>query len=377
MVSDFGVYIHFPWCRNLCPYCDFPVAVVGRRPIPHREYLAAIRAELAERAKELSGGRLLSIYLGGGTPSLWEAGCLAELRAKVCETFAAEPLEVTLEANPADCTEANLAAWREAGITRLSIGVQSLAPATLVSLGRDHRMGEGAAAVRAALGAGFASISADVIVGTPGVAEAGRALDPSVTGVAALGPPHLSVYELTIEDRTAFGKAARRGALRPLSEDALADIYQATHEALTAAGYEHYEISSYARPGHRSRHNSLYWRGCEFLGLGAGAASFVRLGGGGGRRQTNIRSAHAYLRARGGQRVAEIETLDAAQVAADRLWLGLRTAEGVPAGDLEGRPEVLEWLLEQRLAEREAGSIRPTLRGFLYANQVAARVLAG
>jgi coproporphyrinogen III oxidase-like Fe-S oxidoreductase len=135
-----GVYVHYPWCRALCPYCDFPVAVARHEP-PHDEYLAAVLAELAERAPMFAGRRLVSIYLGGGTPSLWPAPNLAALIAAVARTFGADPagLEVTLEANPTDCTAATLAAWRAAGINRLSIGVQSLAADELALLGRDHR----------------------------------------------------------------------------------------------------------------------------------------------------------------------------------------------------------------------------------------------
>jgi len=273
---------------------------------------------------------------------------------------------VTLEANPTDCTDDLLAAWRAAGVNRGSIGVQSLSPRELVVLGRDHRFGDGRAAVERAIAAGLAT-SADFILGVPG----GGAAAPG----AELATDHLSVYELTIEDRTAFGQRVRDGRLVPLPDDALAELYVATHDRLTAAGYEHYEISSYARPGKRARHNALYWRGAAFLGLGVGAASLELAADGSGRRATNPRSAAAYLADPGTP--AEVVDSAPAELAADRAWLGLRTSDGVAEADLAAAPGLAEALVVERLAERKAGRICPTLRGFLMADRIAARVVEG
>ncbi|MEM9487739.1 MAG: radical SAM protein, partial [Myxococcota bacterium] len=214
-----GLYVHVPWCRSLCPYCDFPVAVASPDAIPHRAYRDAILTELAQRAGDFAGRQLVSIYFGGGTPSLWRTDCLRAVIDQTRATFASAPgdLEITIEANPSDCTAENLAEWRGSGIGRVSIGVQSMEPRELVALGRDHRMGDGAAAVRAAVAAGMPRVSADIIFGVPGslmpgdpggtaeMAEAERCA-AHVGRVAALGPGHLSVYELTIEERTAFGR---------------------------------------------------------------------------------------------------------------------------------------------------------------------------
>jgi putative oxygen-independent coproporphyrinogen III oxidase len=381
-----GIYIHVPWCRRLCPYCDFAVAVVGRAPIPHRHYLDAILAELHERAPEVAGRRLVSIYFGGGTPSLWEPACLEAAVVAVTRTFGEglpgpeTSLEITLEANPQDCVPERLAAWRAAGINRLSIGVQSLEPGVLRTLGRTG-LGDGPAALAAAAAAGFERISADAIVGVPGAApgNVSESDDDAVRGVAALadtGIGHLSVYELTIEERTAFGKAVRAGRMTPLDEDRLAALYRDVHHALEARGFEHYEISSYARPGQRAVHNSLYWNGGEYLGLGSSAASFVLLPDGSGVRSVNQRSVHAYLRSQGQARVAEREVLDPAEVARDRVWLGMRTADGVPGEALAGAPALVRWLLDENLATAGGGRIRPTLRGFAYADRIASRVFA-
>jgi putative oxygen-independent coproporphyrinogen III oxidase len=372
-MSQLGIYIHFPWCRNLCPYCDFPVVVArpGREP-PHQAYRDAVLAELAARAPAFAGRQLVSVYLGGGTPSLWQPEAIGAVVRAAAARFAADPdtLEVTIEANPTDCTAARMAAWRQAGIGRVSIGVQSLASEELVVLGRDHRQGDGAAAVAAALAAGFASVSADVILGAP----TGGAPAPSAARLAAAGVPHLSAYELTIEPRTRLGRDAARGALVPRDEDALAALYLATHDTLAGAGYQHYEVSSYARPGHRAVHNGLYWRGAEFLGLGVGAASF-RIGDDGrGIREVNVRQAPRYLR---GERHAETTVTSAAELAVDRLWLGLRTLDGVAAAEVTaaGRAGVVDQLIAEGLCEPAGARVRPTLRGFLYNDRIARRLV--
>lgn len=241
--------------------------------------------------------------------------------------------------------------------------MQSFEPAALRVLGRDHRFGDGRAAVARAVGAGFA-VSADFILGVPGASPGAPELDTAAD--------HLSVYELTIEDRTAFGQRVRDGRLVPLAEDTLAELYLAVHARLTAAGYEHYEISSYARPGARAVHNSLYWRGAAYLGLGVGAAS-LELAAGGGRRLTNPRRAAAYLAAPGTP--AEVSELTASELGAERAWLGLRTADGVAEQALAPAPGVADWLVGERLAERRDGRVRPTLRGFLMADFIATRVI--
>jgi len=336
-------------------------------PPPHDAYLAAIAQELARRADRFTG-ELVSIYLGGGTPSLWRPDCIGAAIARIRERFAAAgPLEVTIEANPTDCDAEHLAAWRDAGVNRISIGVQSFSPRELVVLGRDHRFGDGRAAVERALAAGFTT-SADFIIGVPGAG--------SGDGVPAveLAADHLSVYELTIEERTAFGQRVRDGRLVPLSEDALTELYVAMHDRLTAAGYEHYEISSYARPGKRAVHNALYWRGAAFLGLGVGAASLELAPDGSGRRTTNPRRAADYLAAPGAP--AEVVASTAAELAADRAWLGLRTSDGVAEADLAPAPGLVEYLVGERLAEPRGGRICPTLRGFLLADRIASRVVA-
>jgi oxygen-independent coproporphyrinogen-3 oxidase len=208
--------------------------------------------------------------------------------------------------------------------------------------------------------AGF-TVSADFILGVPP-----RSQPELITTV-----DHLSIYELTIEDRTAFGQRVKSGRLVPLDEDALADLYVATHDELTGKGFEHYEISSYARPGRRAVHNSLYWRGVPFLGLGCGAASLARKSDGSYERTTNPRRAADYM-ARPGD-PAERIAIPAREMATDRLWLGLRTSDGVAEADLPAG--IGRWLVEEGLAEHRGGNLCPTLRGFLMADRIAARIV--
>ncbi len=376
-VEPVGVYIHYPYCRSRCSYCDFAIAVVPEPEIPHEAYSRAVLSELADRADDFADRELVSIYFGGGTPSLWPAEHLGEVISAVRAAFPhrRERLEITLEANPTDCRPLTLSAWRRAGISRLSIGVQSTDATELLTLGRDHRMGDGGAALGRAVEAGFESLSADLILGVPGPGDPAERATRSVDEIASAGPDHLSVYELTFEPATPLEARRRRGEIAAAGDEVLAEIYAATSRELVARGYEHYEISSFCRPGRRALHNSLYWRGADYLGLGVGACSFLKTPDGGGERWRNHRSVGRYLAARGADRAAERERQLPNEVATDRIWLGMRTADGVKRVDFEGRPALLSWLLDTGLAHPHEGSIRPTLRGFLYADQVAQRAI--
>jgi coproporphyrinogen III oxidase-like Fe-S oxidoreductase len=232
------------------------------------------------------------------------------------------------------------------------------------------------AAIERVLAFGGFTVSADFILGVPprGVpetrSESGRRhLGPDWSTITALPIDHLSVYELTIEDRTAFGQRVRTGRLVPLGEDALIDLYVTTHATLSAAGFEHYEISSYARPGKRAVHNSLYWAGAPFLGLGVGAASLSLAPDGSGERATNPRKARDYLAGV----PAEVTAIPPAEMAVDRAWLGMRTVDGVVETTLP--TELVRWLVDEKLAERKGGRIGPTLSGFLMADRIAARIV--
>lgn len=370
----FGIYIHFPWCRKRCPYCDFAIAVAPKGP-PHAEYLAAVLAELQEKAPLFADKQLVSIYLGGGTPSLWQAECVSKLIASLCSRFETEPadLEISMECNPSDCQLEAFAHWQEAGVNRLLVGVQATNQQDLLTLGRDHSMGDGVAALERSLDASFCSVGADVILGVPGSKHALASLQD----VATRKPPHISAYELTIEERAPLARRVARGEVVPEDEDTLADLYLQAHELLSSHGYEHYEVSSYAEIGHRAVHNSLYWQGADYLGLGNGAASLLRLPGGAARRWQNHRSASRYLRAEPTQHVDFQEEIAREEFATELLWLAMRTVDGAKDTCLLGRESVFEGLLEEGLVTQQEGRITPTLRGFLYNNQLIRRLGVG
>ena len=241
--------------------------------------------------------------------------------------------------------------------------MQSFEPRELVALGRDHRFGDGRAAVERTLAAGFTT-SVDFIIGIPGGGP-GANLNPTIDLLA----DHLSIYELTIEERTSFGQRVRDGRLVPLSEDLLTELYVSVHDRLTAEGYEHYEISSYARPGRRAIHNSRYWAGAPYLGLGVGAASLEVLADGAAIRATNPRRWVDYAAGV----PPEVSHVPADEMATDRLWLAMRTRDGVGEGALPA--DLAAALVAGGLAERRDGRICPTLRGFLMADTIAAQIV--
>ena len=274
MTDPLALYIHWPFCLQKCPYCDFNSHV--REVIPQARFAAALRLELAWEAARLGRRPLASIFFGGGTPSLMAPDTVADLVADAYRLFDAAPgIEVTLEANPTSVEQGRLAAFRAAGINRLSLGVQALDDAALASLGRAHSAAQAMAALETAR-AIFPRLSFDLIYARPGQSlaawrdELGRAL--------ALAADHLSLYQLTIEPGTAYEALHRRGDIL-LPDDALsAALYEATAEAAAAHGLHAYEISNYAVPGAESRHNLAYWRYSDYAGIGPGAHGRLRLG---------------------------------------------------------------------------------------------------
>ncbi len=389
-MTPLGVYVHFPFCERLCPYCDFAVRV-SQAP-PHDDYADGVLAELAARAPRYAGRTLETIYLGGGTPGMWRPDAVARVLEAVAQRFplrGAHALEITCEVNPEGASLDALAGLRAAGVNRLSLGVQALAPRALAQLGRAHDPARAAAAMAWARAAGFDDISLDLIYALPG-APAGE-LAATLAGVVALAPEHVSAYALTIEERTRFGALARRGALRPPDADAVADDFELTHATLTAAGFEHYEVSSFARPGRRSRHNASYWSGAEYLGLGVSAHSLRRLQGGRLERYASPRALQAWTRgvaalaaapapadpdaALEADPLAELhELLGPREAAFERVFLGLRTSDGVAEADLAGHAAALPELVAAGLITRENGRVCPTPRGMLLGDALALKL---
>lgn len=381
-----GVYLHFPYCLSKCPYCDF--ASVVAREIPHRRYANAAVRELRLRGGRLRGRPVHSIYVGGGTPSLWEPEALAMVLAAVRETFAVAPgAEVTLEANPGASDAARFSSARGAGVTRLSIGVQSFSPRTLAALGRAHTPDEARAAFAAARAAGFDDVSLDFIYGVHGQTVDEVAAD--ARAAAALGPEHLSAYALTLDkeslaEEVPLARALARGEVALPADEAVTQMQRAVAEAYAAAGLSRYEVSNYAKAGFHSRHNALYWTGGEYLAIGAGATGFLREGPG-GVRWSNHRAAEKWLAAveSGALPQASVEPLGAGELFAERVAMGLRLAGGVDlAGacreygvELGGRALLVRQLVSQGLAEESQGRVRLTPRGFDVHSAIAARLM--
>ena len=324
----FGVYIHYPYCARHCPYCDFNVAVT--ETVPHVAYRDAVLAELKVRAKAYSDRpAAASIYFGGGTPGMWPAQYVGEVIAAVEARFGlVEQAEITVEFNPEDARGEHLAALRSYGVNRLSLGVQSLDDERLAFLGRKHRAEDVERAVAYARQAGFKNLSLDLIHGMVGQTLVEATAD--IARAASLGPEHISTYQLTIERQTPFGARQRRGETLIVDEPHLLAMFEGVRAALRAHGYQPYEISSAARADHISRHNTLYWTGAEFLGLGAGAHGFRRQGQG-GLRYENARSPSRYMAAAlaGQPAMTFCDQIQPADLLDELIMTGLRMDRGI------------------------------------------------
>lgn len=337
-----GVYLHLPFCERICPYCDFAVvAARSLRPAEEDRYVEALERELAARGRDFAGRSLASIYFGGGTPSLFRPASLARLVGAVRTAFSGEPshepIEVTLELNPSTVELARLPGFRAAGIDRLSIGIQSFQDVLLKRLGRAHRAAVAREALLAARAAGFGNLSLDLIFALP--EQTLEVLDRDLDELIAHRPEHVSTYELTFEPGTPFGRAVAAGRLARCDEDLAAQMIEHVEARLGAAGYARYEISSYAQPGRRSRHNARYWQRQAVLGLGMGAHSFEPRTAAHphGRRRANPRSLDDWLRAIAADpaRAGEVEDLAPETARGEAAFLALRQREGLCAARFE------------------------------------------
>jgi oxygen-independent coproporphyrinogen-3 oxidase len=371
--------VHFPFCAHRCPYCDF--AVTTDRPPAGTRYLQAVLRELELRAPRFAGLRPASLYVGGGTPSLWDPADVTALVSALRDRLGLpSTAEVTIEANPDSVDEARAAAWRAAGVNRVSIGVQSFDPVVLRKLGRRHSPEDAARAVEIAVAA-FPNVSVDLIYGGRHSTVATAREDAA--RAAALGAAHVSAYALTLEgdvlaEEVPFARLARTGKLAfPGEEEAVAQA-RAIRAALRRAGLRRYEVSNFARPGLESVHNGLYWAGASYLGLGAGAVGCLR-GAAGGVREANHREWPAWAAAVDAGRLptAEEDRFDAKADANERLMLSLRTRAGVALAAL-GEPvrhEVAP-LVRHRLAVVRDGRLVLTSRGLDLHSAIAARLIA-
>jgi len=377
---SFSLYVHIPYCLVKCPYCDFNA--YGARTWPEDRYVDALCAELRHYLSQApwQEQRVETIYFGGGTPSLFAPAAIArllQLLATLCDL--APDLEITLEADPASVTQDKLAAFHAVGINRLSFGIQSFQPALLKTLGRLHSAEDALRTLAWAREGGFTNLSLDLIFAVPG--QTLPMLEDDLSRSLSYLPEHISLYNLTYEENTPFFTMKRKGQLLPVDEDDEVAMYGLIRERCTAKGYQHYEISNFARPGFSSRHNAKYWQGEDYLGLGAGAHSFSREPAW-GRRWSNEKNPKTYMNKAlaGGDACSFTETLTRAQACGEFLFLRLRQLEGFSLALFAERfgqsltdafPHVVD-LCAERLLREESGKIKLTPQGLLVADTVFA-----
>jgi len=378
--EPFSLYIHIPYCISKCPYCDFNSHVVAQ--IPEDGYTDALLREL-----ELYGGEngwrgrtLQSIFFGGGTPSTFKPTSIGKLLAWAAATFPiANDCEITMEANPGTVDAAHFAGYRDAGVNRISVGVQSFQTKLLKFLGRVHSAQEAKQALHIVKQSGFDNFSFDLIFANPGQTLAD--LDADLDEALAFSPPHLSAYNLTFEEGTPFHHEYRAGRMAHLDEDTEIAMAELIDAKLGAAGLKRYEISNYARPWFHSRHNVNYWHSGDYLGLGAGAHSYRRDDDGvTGQRWSNEKSPAKYMQqiTDAQQAIVDSETIDAHKAAAEFMFLGLRMTEGIRTDNFRQRfgqtpreyyPQIATWI-DGDLLEENAGFLRFTAKGLMLANSI-------
>jgi oxygen-independent coproporphyrinogen-3 oxidase len=359
------LYLHIPFCHRICPYCSFYKHTPGGTPIG--AFIEALSIEARNRIKE----PVHTVYLGGGTPSMLSPGHLKKLFSVLHEKIDFPSLdEVTLEANPAtfDLQKARL--FRELGVTRVSLGIQSFSPHVLETLGREHSAEQASESVAVLREAGVPQVNIDLMFSIPGQSE--KDWEHTLRHAVSLGPDHISAYNLTYEEDTAFFESLRRGDVR-IDQDIDARFYHLAAEHLTSAGFEHYETSNYAKPGMRSTHNEGYWRGEDYIGIGPSAVSTM-----GDQRFKNIADTDAYIARLGsiGNALDECETLDDESRRIERIALGLRTSTGIELSLLdEDAIRRAHALAEEGLAQVGGGRLVLSGRGRALVDPIAAELV--
>jgi putative oxygen-independent coproporphyrinogen III oxidase len=375
--TPLAVYIHWPFCRSKCPYCDFNSHVRAR--IDQVSWREALLTDLAHESRLLPGRRLTSVFFGGGTPSLMEPATVAAVIEMARAHWpAADDIEITLEANPNSVEAARFADLAIAGVNRLSLGLQSFDDQSLDFLGRAHSAPEGLRALEIAQ-RHFSRVSFDLIYALPGDTE--ESWSGTLERALGLGTTHLSLYQLTIEPGTRFAALLAKGELEPLNSDAAAALYELTDAFTSAAGLPAYEISNHATTGHESRHNLTYWRYGDYAGVGPGAHG-RRLG----QRTVRHKKPENFLSAvrRNGHGICEEAPLSSTEAADEALVMGLRLSEGIDADALAARfgfAAIVNWMKVDRLVAsghlvRKGGRIAPTAAGRLLLDHILAEISA-
>ena len=362
-----GVYVHLPYCPYLCPYCDFAKWPI--RESSARRYLAALEAEIEREPRATAA----TIYFGGGTPNAYDAETIADLVGRLEERFGAT-VERSIELNPELARDGDARRYRQAGITRLSIGVQSFEPSEIRTLGRKHTVAQVDSVVNAARNAGIASVSLDLMFAVPGQTPA--SWERSLQRAIALDVDHISAYGLTVEEGTPYAAWQAREPGAFLDDVREAELYALAIDTLASAGYRQYEVSNFARPGHECAHNMNYWANGEYIGLGVGAASYRS-----GVRSVHTRRLEEYIDAAlgGGPIPSEGERLVGRRRVGEALMLALRTVQGVRLSEFKERygidvirdyDPVVTQFAQTGLLERTSDAIRLTRRGRFLANDV-------
>ena len=362
MSETAGLYVHIPFCLTRCGYCDFN-AYAGLDGLAPR-YMQALQAEATMTAPAWDGATIASVFLGGGTPTTRSPQELRALLGHLRATFAvATDAEVTTEANPDTVDEGSLHALLEAGFERLSMGAQSFDPTVVAARERVHQPASVRAAFAAARRAGYANVNLDLIYGATG--ETLESWERTLDETIAIGPEHVSAYALTIEPATPLGRAVAAGRSPAPDQDLQADMFGSACERLGAAGYHHYEVSNWAKPGFECRHNLGYWEREPYLGLGAGAHSYRD-----DRRWWNVRPPEEYMERveRGEPPVGGEERLEPSDAYLEEVFLRLRTFEGIPASWVA--PDRAAPFVRNGLLTDDLGTLVPTERGMLLLNEL-------
>lgn len=382
--ARFGVYVHFPYCLSKCPYCDF--ASTAARQIPDERYTEAVLAELKRRIEQqaLAGREVSSIFIGGGTPSLWAPGSVERVLDAIDASLQIiDGCEISLEANPGASDAQRFQAYRAAGVNRLSMGVQSFNAVTLQTLGRAHDADTALRAFASAREAGFDNVSMDFIYGVVGQTEA--QVEADAVKAASLGSEHLSAYALTLDraslaEDVPLAKQLARGDVFLPPDEIVVGMQRVVRDVFAGNGLERYEISNYARAGHHSRHNALYWTGGEYLAIGTGATGFV-----GHTRYSNHRSADRYLASVEAGELPNVppETLTDLERFEERVAMGLRLRNGVDleavcadfGQDFAARAVTVRHLLSAGMATMNGSRLALTDAGFDVHSAIAARLM--
>ena len=367
-----GIYIHIPFCRQACHYCNFHFTTSLTRK---NELIAALLKELDLRQNYLQNEAVETIYLGGGTPSLLEVSDLEKLLGSIWKNFSTSPsTEITLEANPDDISEEKIREWLDTGINRLSIGIQSFFEEDLLWMNRAHNAKQAKDSLELAC-RHFKNITVDLIYGTPMLTD--NKWEKNVETILSYDIPHISCYALTVESKTALQKMIKLGKTEDVNPDKQSDQFLLLMRWLKDAGYEHYEISNFAKPGFRSRHNTSYWQGKKYLGIGPSAHSFDGVS-----RQWNISNNNTYIDSlKTNSLPFEKEILTAAQQLNEYIMTSLRTIEGIDVRVVEkkfGKKEkerllqsVKKYLENKKVVVSEAGNLVLTNEGKLLADGIA------